>query len=66
MTTDTKPRAPRTPRNYETILKGALALTLEERIRLTSEIGKANTEEVNAAVAKAEAAKKLLNGSAGS
>lgn len=60
--TDTKPRAPRTPRNYDTILKGALALSLEERVKLRNALTNSISEEVSKLKIAAERAEKAANG----
>lgn len=57
------PRKERTLRNAESIAKGALSLTLQERVNLTyalQESIKAEVETIKAAAAQAE---KIANGS---
>lgn len=56
MTTEKKTR---TPRNSETITKGALALTLAERVALVSKLKDSIADEVRAARVAAEEAEKI-------
>lgn len=49
----------RTPRNYDSILNGALALELHERVELKKRIAQSITDEVDAAKKRAEEAAKI-------
>ena len=58
MTTELKTRKPRTPRNTESVTKGALALPLQERVDLMNALEDSIQKEVDMlkeAAAKAEA-----------
>lgn len=62
MTTETKTRKPRTPRNTESVTKGALALPLQERVDLMKAIQDSITAEVETIKAAAAQAEKIANG----
>lgn len=50
----------KTPRNYDSILKGALALELEDRVNLKRELIKSIETEVKDLKQKAELAENLM------
>lgn len=60
--TEEKTRKPRTPRNAENILKGALSLTLAEKVDLVKELKAAIQLEVDAASKAAADAAATVNG----
>lgn len=62
MTTETKDRQPRTPRNYESIEKGALALDLKERVELRKRLEESIDAEVKEMKVKLEQAEQIVNG----
>lgn len=49
----------KTPRQFESILKGALALDLHERVELKKRLAQSITDEVDAAKKRAEEAAKI-------
>lgn len=55
----TETKKTRTPRNYDSILSGALSLTLAERVSLKKAITESITKEVADLDAAAEEAKKI-------
>jgi len=63
MTTETKTRKPRTPRNTESVTKGALALPLQERVDLVTALNESIKSEVETIKAAAAHAEKIANGS---
>lgn len=62
MSSATTEKKTRTPRTYESIEKGALSLSLNERVALVKTISAANSKEVESLKAAAAAAEKALNG----
>ena len=63
MTTEIKTRKPRTPRNTESVTKGALALPLQERVDLVTALNESIKSEVETIKAAAAHAEKIANGS---
>lgn len=53
-------KQPRTPRNYESIEKGALALELKERVALRDKLTTSIEEEITKLEATFNEAKKLI------
>lgn len=62
MTEEIKEKKTRTPRNYENILKGALTLTLAEKVNLVKELKVAIQSEVDTASKAAADAAATVNG----
>lgn len=62
MTTELKEKKTRTPRNYENILKGALTLTLADKVNLVKELKTSIQQEVDTAAFVAKEANDLVNG----
>lgn len=61
--TDTKtPRATRTPRTFDSVLQGALARPLKERVELRDALIKSIITEVELKAAEAKEAASLANG----
>lgn len=60
MNTETNPAKTRVPRNFDSILKGALSLSLKERVDLVNAVTSANQEEVKVLKQQADEATKLL------
>lgn len=60
--TNEKVTKTRTPRQYDSILAGALKLPLQERVALVKTVTEANQTEVAKLKADSDAATKLLNG----
>lgn len=58
-----KERKPRTPRTYESIEKGALALPLKDRVSLAKSLELANEAEVKELQKAAADGAAILNGS---
>lgn len=58
----TKEKKTRTPRNYENILKGAMSLTLAEKVNLVKELKVAIQAEVDTASKAAADAAATVNG----
>jgi len=61
--TEIKTRKPRTPRNTESVTKGALALPLQERVDLVTALNESIKSEVETIKAAAVHAEKIANGS---
>ena len=61
--TEVKTRKPRTPRNTESVTKGALALPLQERVDLVTKLNESIKSEVETIKAAAAHAEKIANGS---
>lgn len=61
--TEVKTRKPRTPRNTESVTKGALALPLQERVDLVTALNESIKSEVETIKAAAAHAEKIANGS---
>lgn len=61
--TEIKTRKPRTPRNTESVTKGALALPLQERVDLVTALNESIKSEVETIKAAAAHAEKIANGS---
>lgn len=61
MTTETKEKATRTPRDYSSIEKGALSLDLKERVELKNKLVKSIDDEVQLLEAKLAAAKLIVD-----
>ena len=61
--TEIKTRNPRTPRNTESVTKGALALPLQERVDLVTALNESIKSEVETIKAAAAHAEKIANGS---
>lgn len=57
-----KPRAAKTARNPESIFKGALALPLEDRVKLVKELKGSIENELKNLETKAAEAKQIING----
>ena len=57
--TEVKTRKPRTPRNTESVTKGALALPLQERVALRNKISESIIAEVETLKAEATQAEKF-------
>jgi len=55
-------KQPRTPRNYESIQKGALELDLKERVALREALTKSINDEIKQREDDFLAAKELVNG----
>lgn len=62
MTTEKKERKKPTPRNFDSILKGALELELSEQVKLVVELKRSITEKVEAADKAAAEAKESVKG----
>lgn len=62
METLTKPKQTKTPRQFESIEKGALALLLEDRVMLKKSIQLSIENELKQKQADYEKAAKLVNG----
>lgn len=60
---DTGKRKPKTPRNAESISKGALAMPLEDRVKLVKDLKESISTEVTDLEKKASLAKSIANGS---
>lgn len=58
----TKERAPRTPRNYQSILNGSLSLPLNEKVALIKALKEDVQRQVDEATKAAEVAKQTVNG----
>ena len=58
----TKVKKTRTPRNNESIFKGALSLPLKDKVDLVSELQAAITMEVDGLKAAAKQAEEIANG----
>jgi len=58
----TKVKKTRTPRNNESVVKGALALPLQERVDLKKQLEDSITAEVETIKAAAAQAEKIANG----
>ena len=58
-----KERAKRTPRSSEQIFKGALSLSLPDRVELVNKLKESITAEVETIKAAAAHAEKIANGS---
>lgn len=61
--TTVKKRATKTARNPESIFKGAMALSLEDRVQLAKDLKESIQAEVSDLQKKAELAKSIANGS---
>jgi len=62
--TEVKTRKPRTPRNTESVTKGALALPLQERVDLVGKLEDSIQQEVDTLKEAASKAEKIMNGGA--
>lgn len=62
MTTETKEKQSRTPRDYASIEKGALALGLSERVELKKSLEASIEAEVRDLETQFNRAKELVNG----
>ena len=62
MSEDQKERKTRTPRNYDSILKGAMSLKLNEKVALVKALKESINAEVDNAAKIAEQAKATVNG----
>lgn len=62
ITTETKEKAARTPRNYESIEKGALSLELKERVELRNRLTLSIDGEIKEMQEKLTLATQLVNG----
>lgn len=62
MTTETKLRKHRTPRNYDSIIKGALAMPLQARVELMAALKQSIDAEVQTLQEAAKQAAKIANG----
>ena len=62
MSTETKEKKQRTPRDYASIEKGALALELKERLELRNRLTQSITGELKEMEEKYKEATKLING----
>lgn len=62
MTTDNKTPKTRTPRQYNSILSGALKLSLQDRVNLTKAVKASIDDEVKELQATAAMAKEITNG----
>lgn len=60
--TEVKTRKPRTPRNTESVTKGALALPLQERVDLVESLQQSIQAEVDGLKAAAAQAEKIAGG----
>jgi hypothetical protein len=58
----TKVKKTRTPRNNESIFKGALSLPLQDRVELVNKLKESITAEVETIKAAAAQAEKIANG----
>lgn len=58
----TKEKKTRTPRSGDSIIKGALAMPLEDKVRLRNELDAAIKDEVEGLKVKAELAASIANG----
>ena len=61
--TEVKTRKARTPRNTESVTKGALALPLQERVDLVTKLNESIKAEVETIKAAAVHAENIANGS---
>lgn len=59
---DKKEKKVRTPRNLESIIAGALALTLQEKVELVKKLKADIAAEVDGREALAKQAKEIVNG----